>query len=525
MSDKIDKIIENLNHLKQNNLKKEQELTLILQKFENEKKKIESLSQSLANNLNLIVGDLSSICEAKKGFIEKIKINKREEFYEEKSHRIFFVRESILTELFKNDSYKTLYNISFSIMVLLLGNFIFREYLQNEQIFEFKLLMNWLRGYDALLYYSFYMYFCAISFILLVQIYRKIFPKLFNELIVLFFFTSFFVSFLSFFLYLGRYMGLSFVTRFIYYFELIRISAKVFSYFCEKFFFLTYKILNKNAIYNSSSNIIINARNGTIDFKFIDKINIKRELLNFTFFFYAPTLIYRDIYPRISVRNYSLICIHLLNFLSANFFSFLVFKVMLIPYFDKTSTLIEKDRIIQTLVSVIIGSNVNMLILFFGVAHSWNNFWAEILRFADKSFYKSFWTATTPSNYYAYLIHIAHEFFDYVFKPYYRVYLGEKLTNIIELIIFGLMLDFGLYYSLGFFCPVLTLSIIFAKLLSFPMEFIKHRSILLINLLLTTLGFGIFFLIELGGLHIQISDQIPKNERFLFWKNHIIFFN
>ena len=231
MSDKIDKIIENLNHLKQNNLKKEQELTLILQQFENEKKKIESLSQSLANNLNLIVGDLSSICEAKKGFIEKIKINKREEFYEEKSHRIFFVRESILTELFKNDSYKTLYNISFSIMVLLLGNFIFREYLQNEQIFEFKLLMNWLRGYDALLYYSFYMYFCAISFILLVQIYRKIFPKLFNELIVLFFFTSFFVSFLSFFLYLGRYMGLSFVTRFIYYFELIRISAKVFSYF------------------------------------------------------------------------------------------------------------------------------------------------------------------------------------------------------------------------------------------------------------------------------------------------------
>ena len=165
-----------------------------------------------------------------------------------------------------------------------------------------------------------------------------------------------------------------------------------------------------------------------------------------------------------------------------------------------------------------------MLILFFGIAHSWLNLWADILGFADKSFYNSFWTTTTPSSYIKSLIYICEEFFDYVFRPFFRNYFGETLIKVLETLLFGFILDYGLYYALGFFCPVLLSLMIFAEILSVPMKLIKHRSAILINFLLTMLGFGVFFLMELGGYYIVNSNLFPKNENLLFWNIHSIIF-
>ena len=122
MSNKIDNIIENLNQLKLKNIKKEDEISKMIKEFEDEKRQIDHLTKSLVGNISSILNDLSIVCQSKIGFIEKIKINKGNEF-KDKPYRLYYVRESILSEMFRNDSYKTLYNIFFSFMIVLMGNF------------------------------------------------------------------------------------------------------------------------------------------------------------------------------------------------------------------------------------------------------------------------------------------------------------------------------------------------------------------------------------------------------------------
>ena len=526
MSDQIDNIIDNLKELKEKNLKKQEEITQILKKFDEGKKAIDHLTQKLDVNLEGIKSDLNLISDTKKSFLESLKSNSspNPDEVNRKEHipyKLFYVRESNLTEMFKIDSYRTLYNIFFSIMIFLSGNFVFREYIQRGEVFDYKLFICLFEGMDKTLLYSFYFYICSLIFIIFLQIYKQIFPVL-NEFIGLTLYAVYSLSMTSYFLYAGNTLNLSFVCRFIYYVELMRNITKVFSFFVEKYLLLTYKVMNNKYDSANGRYVTIKALNGDIEFHFKDRNNIKTEIINFSYFYLAPTLIYRDQYPKITERNYFLIYIHLMNFFFCVIFTFLVFKVMLIPYFeDETLSFIQSDRVVQTLVSFIIGSNFNMLILFFGIAHSFLNSTAEMLCFADKQFYKPFWIESIPTSYYQSLTNNVQEFYDYVFKLYFQRFLGETLTSVFHTLIFGLFLDFGLYYSLGFFSPILLCLIIISHFVSIPISYIKHRTSLLLNFMMVSLGFGIFFLLELAGYYIVNKKQIYENEGLSFWQRNM----
>jgi sterol O-acyltransferase len=531
MSDQIDKIIDNLKELKDKNLKKQEEITQMLKKFDEGKKAIDRLTKKLDENLEGIKSDLNNISDTKKSFLDNLKINPNNKDIlgkEQVPYKLFYSRESILTDMFKIDSYRTLYNIFFSIMIFLSGNFLFKEYIQRGQIFDYELFLSLFEGFELSLLYSFYFYICSMVFLIFLQIFKTIFPVL-NEFIGLAFYSIYFFSMTCYFLYLGKTIRLSFVCRFIYYVELVRNITKVFSYFVEKYLYLTYKIMHNKSESVNGRYITIKALNGEIEFHFKDKNNINTEILNFSYFYLAPTLIYRDQYPKIKERNYLLISVHLINFVFCIIFTFLVFKVLLIPYFDdETLSFIQSDRVVQTLVSFIIGSNFNMLILFFGIAHSLLNCTGEILCFGDRQFYEPFWIQTIPTSYYQSLIHNVQEFYDYVFKLFYQRYLGETITQIFHTLIFGVFLDFGLYYSLGFFSPILVCLIILSNFLSFIIRYLKHRCVLLLNFMVVSLGFGIFFLLELAGYYIVHKKEIYDNEGLTFWRKNmpkIIFFN
>jgi len=531
MSDQIDKIIDNLKELKEKNFKKQEEITQMLKKFDEGKKAIDHFTKKLDQNLEGIKSDLNNISDTKKTFLDNLKINPNNKEILGTQHvpyRLFYARESILTDMFKIDSYRTLYNIFFSIMIFLSANFLLKEYIQRGQIFDYQLFLNLFEGFELSLFYSFYFYICSLIFLIFLQIFKQIFP-VFNEFIGLTFYSIYFFSMTCYFLLLGKTLRLSFVCRFIYYIELVRNIAKVFSYFVEKYLYLTYKMIHNKTQSGNGRYITIKALNGEIEFVFKDKNNIKAEILNFSYFYFAPTVIYRDQYPKLKERNYLLIFVHLTNFVFCVIFTFLVFKVLLIPYFDdETLSFIQSDRVVQTLVSFIIGSNFNMLILFFGIAHSLLNCTAEILCFGDKQFYNPFWIQTIPTSYYQGLIHNVQEFYDYVFKLYYQRFLGESITFIFYTLIFGVFLDFGLYYSLGFFSPILLCLIILSHFLSFLIRCLKHRSVILLNFMVVSLGFGIFFLLELAGYYIVNKKEIYDNEGLSFWRKNmpkIIFFN
>jgi len=61
-------------------------------------------------------------------------------------------------------------------------------------------------------------------------------------------------------------------------------------------------------------------------------------------------------------------------------------------------------------------STFALILLFFGLLHSWLNAWAELLRFPDRTFYLDWWTSSEFGQYYRKWNIVVHEFL------YYYVY-------------------------------------------------------------------------------------------------------
>lgn len=49
---------------------------------------------------------------------------------------------------------------------------------------------------------------------------------------------------------------------------------------------------------------------------------------------------------------------------------------------------------VVTLFKLMMPSTFSLVLVFFGLLHSWFNGWAELLRFPDRTFYHDWWTAS-----------------------------------------------------------------------------------------------------------------------------------
>ena len=59
---------------------------------------------------------------------------------------------------------------------------------------------------------------------------------------------------------------------------------------------------------------------------------------------------------------------------------------------------------------------------FFAILHSWLNAFAEMLRFADRLFYKDWWNSSSFANYYRTWNVVVHDWlYSYVYKEMYNV--------------------------------------------------------------------------------------------------------
>ncbi|RLU20363.1 hypothetical protein DMN91_006971 [Ooceraea biroi] len=109
----------------------------------------------------------------------------------------------------------------------------------------------------------------------------------------------------------------------------------------------------------------------------------------YLYFLFAPTLVYRDSYPRTEKIRWTIVIWNFFEFGLAIFYLALVVERMLLPVFRifGTQPLEQKWYIKSTIEASVPG------ILFFMAGnylllHSWLNAWAELLRFADRMFYK-----------------------------------------------------------------------------------------------------------------------------------------
>ena len=103
-----------------------------------------------------------------------------------------------------------------------------------------------------------------------------------------------------------------------------------------------------------------------------------------------------------------------------------------------------------------------LIFMFFGFLHSWQNAWAEITRFPDRTFYLDWWNSVEFGEYYRKWNIVVHDWL------YYYIYLDllkfvfsndtfRKYTRVITFLMSAIFHELIIIEAIGFFYPVLFL--------------------------------------------------------------------
>lgn len=252
---------------------------------------------------------------------------------------------------------------------------------------------------------------------------------------------------------------LGMASRFVVTCEMARMSMKMHSYLREKLMFGNGP--NDYATF-IPDNLV--KKGMTVENLYIPSITIEdlgTELKRFMFFFLCPTLIYRDSYPRITPhRRWWNITYNLLNVCGTIFYVYLLLHTICIPYLHESWYKPWEIRFILTswFKSMLPGTML-LILLFFGILHSWQNLWAEIMRFGDRQFYTDWWNVTSFHAYYRKWNIVVHEWlFQYVYQDLCRFSQGKISQFVTFLAVFiysAIIHEVIIAVSMGFFYPIL----------------------------------------------------------------------
>lgn len=192
--------------------------------------------------------------------------------------------------------------------------------------------------------------------------------------------------------------------------------------------------------------------------------DLQEEIGRYIYFLFAPTLIYRDEYPRSGPYVRWLTAFqHLAHMFLVIGFTYLIFVTFCSPLFEQTA--IQPGDAQTFVLSVFRSMAPGMLVLilmFFGVLHSWFNFFGELLCFGDRShFYDSWWTARDFGQFYRRWNNVVGAWLrSYVYLDSVRFSLGSISRTQAHLLVFvisAIVHEHVIACALGFFFPILLL--------------------------------------------------------------------
>ncbi|XP_063284547.1 sterol O-acyltransferase 2-like [Pelobates fuscus] len=183
------------------------------------------------------------------------------------------------------------------------------------------------------------------------------------------------------------------------------------------------------------------------------------KLSSYLYFLFCPTLIYRDSYPRTPYIRWSYVARNFAQFLGCLFFGYFTLVTLCIPVFTNMS---KQPFHMRTLVlsffhATLPGTFV-LLISFFAFLHCWLNAFAEMLRFADRMFYKDWWNSKSFSNYYRTWNVVVHDWlYYYVYRDILWLCNRRFRAGAMLAVFFmsAIVHEYVLTLSLGYFYPVM----------------------------------------------------------------------
>uniref|UniRef100_A0A672HZS1 Sterol O-acyltransferase 1 n=1 Tax=Salarias fasciatus TaxID=181472 RepID=A0A672HZS1_SALFA len=149
------------------------------------------------------------------------------------------------------------------------------------------------------------------------------------------------------------------------------------------------------------------------------------QVSQYLYFLFAPTLIYRDKYPRNPVIRWGYVATKLLQVLGCLFYAYYIFVRLCIPQFRSISLqLFDLRAMVLCVFNSILPGVLVLFLGFFAFLHCWLNAFAEMLCFADRMFYKDWWNSTSYANYYRTWNVVVHDWL------YYYVYCDFLLVSV-----------------------------------------------------------------------------------------------
>ncbi|NWX64806.1 SOAT1 acyltransferase, partial [Promerops cafer] len=113
------------------------------------------------------------------------------------------------------------------------------------------------------------------------------------------------------------------------------------------------------------------------------------RISQYLYFLFAPTLIYRDNYPRNPTIRWGYVATKFAQVLGSLFYAYYIFVRLCIPQFRNSSQETFNLRgLVLCIFNSILPGVLILFLVFFAFLHCWLNAFAEMLRFADRMFYK-----------------------------------------------------------------------------------------------------------------------------------------
>ncbi len=227
---------------------------------------------------------------------------------------------------------------------------------------------------------------------------------------------------------------------------------------------------HKIEIVNSVTNLPQIEKNKTIDADDCYEENIlveikiydfKIELKKFLYFFFCPSLIYRDEYPRLAYHRLHYIIAHSFNFVFCIVFYYILMRYICQPYFSYSTIrdYYSLPHFFFDSFRFAIPGVCFLVVGFFLILHSWMNLWSEIILHGDRCFYENWWNCTNFEEYYRKWNTVVHEWlYYYIYNDVIRLSKGKLSRFQAKLFVFGLSVlihEIIVWQSLGFFFPIL----------------------------------------------------------------------
>ncbi|KAK0175272.1 hypothetical protein PV327_009034 [Microctonus hyperodae] len=183
---------------------------------------------------------------------------------------------------------------------------------------------------------------------------------------------------------------------------------------------------------------------------------------NFIYFMFAPTIVYRDNYPRTKEIRWGFVTWHFFEFFMTVHCMTSMFERWVIPtYKNYGLEPFNLQKFILRYFNTVLPGSIIFICGFYGLLHTWMNACAELLRFGDRLFYKDWWNSITYARYYRTWNVVVHDWlYIYIYKDIYeKIVPRNKLIGICSVFfISAIFHEYIIGFSLRLFCPIMLLT-------------------------------------------------------------------